>query len=343
MLRQADPACVLFKFKDDANRKHITTPQQIPQVMSKMKEFFDGTYRPSIQASTAWCEVKIGSNVDKETMFDDVKYLLKEYVDFAFYEKALQYRKVTCFGYFLFSTWTMERKQVVEGLENCCKVEFNKEIIVNAVWRKISDPFSATRNWNRGKNYQNNKTNSMNKDLDVKALHLECEAGKEEDYAYMIGRLYSTQRTTVPCGEAMRFVGYSTRYQNTSFLRKLTTLRNKQAWFEASVGTMMTYKIAELDYRASKLTFTMRQLIMSMRAEDGCKLFWTVDTAWNNDGIIITFPLKYGEEARNRIADLGPWVRHFKGDRAIMKYFTPAAAERALNSTWDEDDNRAIS
>ena len=88
----------------------------------------------------------------------------------------------------------------------------------------------------------------------------------------------------------------------------------------------------------------MRQLIMmEMRAEDDHKLFWTVDEAWNKDGIIFTFPLIYGDEARNRIADLGPWVNHHRGARAIKKYFTPAAAERAINSTWDTKNNRAIS
>ena len=127
MLRQADPSCVVFKFKDDMNRRHITTSKQIPQVMPKMKEYFDGTYRPSTQASTTWCEVKIGFNVEKETMFDDIKYLLKEHGDFAFYEKALQYRKVTCFGYLLFSTWTMERKRIIESLELCCEQEFKKK------------------------------------------------------------------------------------------------------------------------------------------------------------------------------------------------------------------------
>jgi len=343
MLRQADPSCVIFKFKDSTNRRHITKSEQIPQVLSKMKEYFDGNYRPSTQASIAWCEVKIGFNIDRETMFDDVKYLLKEHGDFAFYAKALQYQKVTCFGYLLFSTWTMDKKRVMESLEVCCEEEFKQEIQINAVWRKISDPFNATRGWNKNKK-DRAKEKAMNNDDDAKALHLECEAGKEDNYASMIAKLYSTQRTTTPCGEGMRFVGYSSRYQNTSFLRKLNTLRNRQAWFSASVGTMRTYEIAELDYCSSKLTFTMRRLLMDMTTEEeGNKLFWTVDLTWNNDGIMFTFPLKHGEEARNRIADLGPYVYHYKGERAIKKYFTPAAAERALNSSWDEDNNRAIS
>ena len=245
MLRQAEPSCVLFKFKDDTNRRHITKAAQIPQVLSKMKEYFDGTYRPATQANTIWCEVKIGFNIEKETMFDDVKYLLKEHGDFAFYEKALQYRKVTCFGYLLFSTWTMDRTRIMESLELCCSEEFGKDIIINAVWRKISDPFTATRNWNRG-NKNKTKNSTLQNEEEVKAIHLECETGKEEDYAHMIGRLYSTERTATPCGEALRFVGYSSRHQNTSFLRKLNTLRNRQAWFGANVGTMRTYVLPSL-------------------------------------------------------------------------------------------------
>ena len=342
MLRQADPSCVIFKFKDDTNRRHITSSPQIPQVLSKMKEYFDGTYRPSTQASLVWCELKIGFNVDKETMFDDVKYLLKEHGDFAFYEKALQYRKVVCLGYLLFSTWTMDKQRVVDSITLCCDREFNRDIIINAVWRKISDPFRSTRGGNKNSR-DNAKLKAMNKEEDVKALHLECEAGKEDDYSALMAKLYSTTRTTTPCGEAMRFVGYSTRYQNTDFIRKLNTLRNRQAWFTASIGTMRTYEIAELDYKATKLKYTMRRLVMEMLTTDDKKMFWTVDESWNKDGIIITFPLKHGEEARNRIADLGPYIHHFEGERTIKKYFTPTAAERALESTWDEENNRAIS
>ena len=342
MLRQADPSCVIFKFKDDTSRRHITLSSQIPQVLSKMKEYFDGTYRPSTQAATVWCEMKIGFNVEKETMFDDIKYLLKEHGDFAFYEKALQYRKVVCFGYLLFSTWTMDRQRVIDSITLCCEREFNRDIIINAVWRKISDPFNGTRRWNKSSK-DKAKLQTLSNDEDVKALHLECEAGKEEDYSAMIAKLYSTQRTTAPCGEAMRFVGYSTRYQNTDFIRKLNTLRNRQAWFTASIGTMRTYEIVELDYKASKLKRTMRRLLMEMLTTDDKRMFWTVDEAWNKDGIVITFPLKHSEEARNRVADLGPYIFHFEGEKTIKKYFTPSAAERALASTWDATNNRAIS
>ena len=157
----------------------------------------------------------------------------------------------------------------------------------------------------------------MNNDDDVRALHLECEAGKEDTDTSMIAKLYSTQRITTPCGEGMRFVGYSSRYQNTSFLCKLNTLCNRLAWFGASVGTMRTYEIEKSDYRSIKPTFTMRRLFMDMTTEDGNKLFWTVDLTWNNDEIMFPFPLKYGNEARNHIADLGPYVYHYEGEQAI--------------------------
>ena len=55
------------------------------------------------------------------------------------------------------------------------------------------------------------------------------------------------------------------------------------------------------------------------------------------------FPLKDREEARNRIADLGPYIYHFEGERTITKYFTPSTADRALASTWDVENNRAVS
>ena len=71
-------------------------------------------------------------------------------------------------------------------------------------------------------------------------------------------------------------------------------------------------------------------------------LFLTVDVSWNG-GIVFTFPAQYEDDARDRIADLGPFL-HFKaGDTILIKHFTPEAAVRALDATWDEKLGRAVS
>lgn len=178
---------------------------------------------------------------------------------------------------------------------------------------------------------------------DVQAYHLECEAGREDDYAKTVAWLYSSTRNEPPCDEQMRFIGLSQRYQNTNFLRTQSLLRTKQLWFLASVGTAKSYEIAELDYLSKAIGVTLRTVLMDMKTTDGNQLFWTVDNAWNGDGTVFTFIERNRDEAISRIADLGPYLYHKFGAHIIRKYMTPAAADRARNSKWDAARNCAVS
>ena len=337
-LQKAAPECVIFKYKDKTNSKRITKASQIPLVLSKIKEYFDGKYRPSTTPMDAWAEIKIGFNGEEETVMEDIKYLLKENGDYLLYPKALQVEKTNIFGYLLFSVRTMCRERLIMTLEQYAEVEFKRKIKVNVIWRKIVDPVLVNRGGRKIKTQNNNGDNTT-----VQAYHLECENGYEDEYATLVARMYSSRRNRPPCAERMRFIGLSQRYQNSSFLRTQSQLRTKQLWFLASIGTAKSYEVTEIDYISSKVGHSLRAYIVKMRTTDGHPLFWTLDDAWNGDGTVFTFIEKYRDEAISRVADLGPYLYHHYGACVIRKYMTPAAAERARTSKWDVKRNCAVS
>ena len=60
--------------------------------------------------------------------------------------------------------------------------------------------------------------------------------------------------------------------------------------------------------------------------------------------IAFTFPRKYEDEARNRIADMGSYLHfHEKSDHILIKHFTPEAAGQILESPWSKKEQRDIS
>ena len=172
-LCKADPDCVVFKYKDKTNTKRITTASQMPLVLSKMKEYFDGRYRPSTKAMDVWTEIKIRFNADRKTLMEDLKYLLKENGEFLLYPKAKTY----VFGYLLFSVRSIERERLIETIQMYELDELNVKLEINAIWRKIIDPVIMPHGVR--------KPVAKGDGNAVQAYHLECEAGREDDYADM--------------------------------------------------------------------------------------------------------------------------------------------------------------
>ena len=104
---------------------------------------------------------------------------------------------------------------------------------------------------------------------------------------------------------------------------------------------MTSFEIHNLDSKASGLEFTLREYIMQMTTRTNKQLFLSVDEGYNG-GVVFTFPKKYEDDARNRIADLGPYLQFKYGDLILLKHFTPDAAERALESPWDDNLQVAV-
>ena len=107
-----------------------------------------------------------------------------------------------------------------------------------------------------------------------------------------------------------------------------------------------TYEIASLEEKYEGLEMTLRAYIMTMEHSNGNRLFLSVDWNWNKAAVLFVFPSSYNDEARDRIADLAPYVRYIAGnagDRALIKFFTPEAAERAMHSPWNVELGRAVS
>ena len=80
---------------------------------------------------------------------------------------------------------------------------------------------------------------------------------------------------------------------------------------------------------------------MQMTTRTNKQLFLSVDEEYNGD-VVFTFPKKYEDDARNRIADLGPYLQFKYGDLILLKHFTPDTAERALESPWDDNLQMAV-
>jgi len=155
-------------------------------------------------------------------------------------------------------------------------------------------------------------------------------------------KIYSKRNPNPIDGEKMRFIPRPKYTQNSGLHQRYSELINRQDWYTQGIERATTFEISNLDQKATELPTNLRTMIMEMVGKENNPLFTSIDKSWD-DGIVITFPKLYEEEARNRIADLGSFLHFQHGDLVLFKYFTPEASERALSSPWDPKQQRAIS
>lgn len=116
---------------------------------------------------------------------------------------------------------------------------------------------------------------------------------------------------------------------------QILQLRNKQAWFLASIGHAQTWDIGLLDDVKLPNKINLRKALMGIKTSDGkTSLFLGVNKTKREEGHYITFPSSIEAEARDMITQFHSYLV-FKHDAVILKCFTPDAAARATQAPWD--------
>lgn len=188
--------------------------------------------------------------------------------------------------------------------------------------------------WENGKRVKWN-TN----EVEVKALHVEVVSGTEIKIRTMLAAMYSKQNVTGPDDEKMRFSPSPDSVQHSQILQTYGDIIRRQAWFSAGIVRIGSNELININSKSDHLPKSLRKMIMEMRTTYDNPMFIALDKYWDKS-VSFVFPKKYEREARNRVADLGSYLRHKYGDQVLIRHFTPAAAARAVESPWNPELGR---
>ena len=273
-----------------------------------------------------WPQIKLGLSIDHETFITDAQCLLED-KDMKIFEKDLQTEHTEITGYLLFSHRLQNKERLKKTIEDNLLSQVGVRNPIAMRWQKIMRTSGSTE--------EDGKV--------VQAYHIEATRGDGDRISKGIAHIYSSTRSKYPFFEKMRYIPYSRIVQHSEDKEKILAIANRQRWFSKLTEVAKSYEIAELDYVAAGLDKSLRQYIMEMKHSSGQQLFCTVD--WHYDKSVVNFiyPEQYGSEAHDRIADLGSYINFIAGETALVKYFTPSAAERALDAPWNKKLGRAES
>ena len=120
-LVKVDTTCVLYKFQDTTNTQFINNPTQVPEMPSKIKEYFKGRYRSNSKQQDVWFEFRIGFTKPEEIFIEDARALLQSKPGMVLWKKDLQVEEVEEVGFFLFSRLQQNKKRIIATLKRCIK------------------------------------------------------------------------------------------------------------------------------------------------------------------------------------------------------------------------------
>jgi len=301
-LLKVDTSMVIFKYMDKTCKSFISRPTQIHDTPSRMKESFHGRFRPRREARDIWIELTIGINTDPDIFLEDARCLLEDKAgksDF-FYKKDLQAESTAEVGFFLFSSQWQDKKRLNTSIQKRIESEYNFKPNFTLRWKKAFDPLK------KGKSNPKEKNSNT---TDIKALYLEVIQGEEDKMVKAVSKIYSSKNKTYLDGEKMRFILVPKYTQNTGLHQRYSDLLTRQMWFMQGIDRATSFELTNLDNKSSEMTMTAREMIMGMKNKYGKPIFVSVDKSWDN-GTVVTFATIYATEARNRIADLGPFLHH---------------------------------
>jgi hypothetical protein len=88
--------------------------------------------------------------------------------------------------------------------------------------------------------------------------------------------------------------------------------------------------------------YDLRQTLMQLKTEnDKAYIFLGINWDKKESGYTFTFAKKFENDARDMIAQLGPYLIHTH-DRSVVKYMTVEAGTRALENPWDPELGRVV-
>ena len=180
----------------------------------------------------------------------------------------------------------------------------------------------------------------LSKDQLVKAIHVEIDETNYFGDKARVEDLYRADKEDqFPLDIKLRLCPQIQDATDPTSTVKLERLRIRQAAFLANVQKTISGDIGVLDYEDGKLeNWTLRNLLMNIRDEDGVRVFVSVDRYFTGRGFVFQYTSKFANTAPAWIRGLIPYFRsQLEPDQydQILKCFTMEAATKAMFYEWD--------
>ena len=171
----------------------------------------------------------------------------------------------------------------------------------------------------------------------IQAIHLQCEGKHTAITAKVIKIILSSPVFQQRYKCDVRLIPDFDRNSGPYIQDKIRQCITQHAQFCKCVNSNTCKGIDHLDQKNKPLKKTLRQLILELLDAH----FINIDLNWSNSGYAIIYPKKYEGIARDRIANLGPYLHKEYGD-PILQSLSVEMQQLIHECTWDEETGRLL-
>ena len=283
--------------------------------LSDIKQYFRGA-QPKPKGGRLFLRVKASFDMTLTDFLGNIEWYHQNQNE-RIQEASLQCFQSEILGYLLYSLRSTDADAIKQALSE----RIGKPISVR--FMRISD----------GAKYEEKRDTSK----DPKALHIECDKEDSEAIYAKIRKIYGTSQTQFPLGIKFRFVPYRNRLLDIQSLSKYEILRIRQDNWCRQYCAVMRDDVMGLDGKISMTNKTLRDAIMSIKAQDEDKnsLVFSIDKRWRLPGLNFTFHPDKAQAGAMLVKGLVPRLVHMFSSEQIRPFFTPEAFKAGLAMEYD--------
>ena len=318
VLKEADKRMVIYPWNNSAESRALPglkKVEDLPGTLSGIQEYFNRAF-PRKQGGTIYVSVFLGHDKPFKEMNTDYGWWFSGH-NCGWYLKALQCEKSVVIGWLLYSTIDMDRDLLAAEILRITGVT------VGLRFRTISV----------------NSREQLRKEQMVGAIHIEIDDKNYYGDKVRVEDLYRATQEDFPLCIKLRLCPQIQDATDPSSIIKLERLRLRQAAFLANVQTTISTDIGVLDFEDPLMeNWTLRELIMSIRDDDGVSVFVSVDRHYLGRGFVFQFTSRSAARAQMMIRGLIPFLKanlDLEHHHQLMKCFTTDAVTRSMALEWD--------
>ena len=324
--KNADASVALFPFhKANKNLPAITDPLMIPKTLAEFRKYFDDAW-VLVKGGYKYVKVLMGHNQTFSTIQENMGHIWRA-TETGCWARPLQVEKTTSMGWLLYSTGSMEKERITSVISG------QTGIRVGLRWKTISL----------------GTTGRVPKDKIVKAYHVEVDADNYRVAYPILKQFFSECATaTSPLGSTVRLIPEIAALASPKSKAKAELQRNRQKNFLSRMKWGRSYDLVGIQHHHSDLGCSMLDILLSIPAKDGKKLFHSANAQWGEAGTTqLHFRPEVDSEARAMLAGLPVFLLHMAETyqfpkSAISGYFTKSSLDHHKNDRWDTIERCAI-
>lgn len=335
-LMEADENLLILGANPVSSCDPLRDPEDIPFKMVAMNKYFFTSSKPPKAdknggKGSIWSVARISTDED----FDHISSIMSfdlEGEEIQFMKKRLQCFKTTTPAYFQFVDNRADPSDVHQQIVSDIGDHWDWTIFNKKPW----EGFSVKK-----------KETTKRQDFHAKCLHVECEFKDQESLCNAIRGWIKNGSAAYRFGSHIKLVQEIKQDTPTQQVDRTLRMNGHGRRFQASIDMVELQGLINPNgiVRDEEGDTTIRNLIISRLTKDEQPIFLSVTKKWGSSMWQATYVTQHKNMAQDFATCPAAWLAWEvcdDGIESVYKHFCPEAVNEAIQSTWDETEERMI-